>query len=112
MVQKITLASGDHSIRFGNAALIEFEEATGLNFLAGFDPSKIGIKNIAVLCHAGLKDAAKLENKEFTKSIDEVIEELNHQGSILQVITLFSQAMPQLIGKGEDEKKAGKQAVK
>lgn len=112
MIQTITLANGAHSIRFGNAALMEFEEATGLNFLAGIDPTKLGIKNTALLCYCGLKDAARLENREFTTTFDEVVEGLNHPGAILEVISLFGKAMPQLFGKDDDEKKAKKQGAK
>jgi hypothetical protein len=112
MVQKITLTSGEHSIRFGNAALMEFEELTGHNFLAGLDPKKLRIKEVAILCHCGLKDAAKLENKTFTATLEEVVEDMNHPGAITEVMRLFGTAMPHLFGGGDEEKKVKKQAAK
>lgn len=113
MVQQIKLKSGMHSIRFGNQALMEFEAETGRNFFNG-EMDDLKIKEVATLCHCGLKDAAKLENKEFTMTFDDVVEELNEPGALPAVMALFGKAMPSLLGKVEETtgKKQEQQAKK
>lgn len=93
MVQQIKLQSGVRSIRFGNRALMEFEKATGRSLFGG-SIEGLSVEETTHLAHAGLKDAARLENKECELSFDDVLEELNEPGAIVEVMRLFGEAMP------------------
>lgn len=112
MVQQIKLQSGVHDIRFGNRALMEFEQATGRSLFEG--DLKMSIEETTHLCLAGLKDAARLANKPCELSFDDVLEELNEPGALLEVMRLFGEAMPKhLQGKEADaSKKPKEQATK
>jgi hypothetical protein len=97
MIAQIELGDKQRGIRFGNAALIEFEEATGLNFLVGFE-KPLSLKQVSMLAFCGLKDAARFNAETIDFTQDDVIEWLNKPGSIVEVLAVFGRAVPQVLG--------------
>jgi hypothetical protein len=110
MIAQINIGGKMRGIRFGNAALIQFEEATGHSFLTGFE-AKLGLKEVAQLAYFGLKDAARFSKEPFDYELHDVIEWLDEPGKVPEIMAIFSRAVPEIMGvevEAADKKKATK----
>lgn len=107
MIRHTTLAGKEVPVSFGNAALIRFEEETGISIL-NLGNTPLNYKNSLKLIYEGLRDGHRKANKDFTMTFDDLCDYLDEDTEALtRIMDLLTKSMP-----GNDEKKSNRKADK
>jgi hypothetical protein len=107
MVRHTQLAGKEVPVSFGNAALIRFEEETGISIL-NLGTTPLNYKNSLILIYEGLRDGHRKDKKDFTMTFDDLCDYLDEDAeALVRIMDLLNKAMPV-----SDEKKTKAKPIK
>ena len=94
MVRYTQIAGKEVPVSFGNAALIRFEEETGISIL-NLGTTPLNYKNSLVLIFEGLRDGHRKDKKDFTMTFDDLCDYLDEDPNALsRIMDLLNKSMP------------------
>ena len=94
MVRYTQIAGKEVPVSFGNAALIRFEEETGISIL-NLGTTPLNYKNSLVLIFEGLRDGHRKDKKDFTMTFDDLCDDLEEDPNALtRIMDLLNKSMP------------------
>lgn len=100
MVRYTKINDNEVPVSFGNAALIRFEEETGVSIL-NLGKETLNYKNTLKLIYEALRDGYRKEGKSFDWSFEDMCDELDEDmAAINRVMEVFNNSM-----KGEKKTK-------
>lgn len=107
MVRYTQLAGKEVPVSFGNAALIRFEEETGISIL-NLGTTALNYKNSLILIYEGLRDGHRKDKKDFTMTFDDLCDYLDEDtDALMRIMDLLNKTMPV-----SDEKKTKAKPIK
>jgi hypothetical protein len=108
MVRHTQIAGIEVPVSFGNAALIRFEEETGISILT-LGTTPLNYKNTLILIYEGIRDGYRKAKKNLDIDFDEMCDLLDEEPqAINRIVQILTNSLPM----GETEEKKRKVAKK